>query len=275
MSKKLTYNEQLSLIEDKNNGIKVKELSEKYQIAECTVYNIVRRGAKEYKIANKKYSVNSEYFKEINTEEKAYWLGFLYADGYVRMKYNRSGELRLKLGRKDRHHIELFTKCLESNHPIKDTESIVVINDKEHKSDVSLVSIYNTEIVQDLYKHGCTNKKTFTIEFPELREDLIRHFIRGYFDGDGHISIEKGYNFGRVGLTSGSHNFVISLVNILKSFDISTNITERETYYICEITNKNNIYKFEKFIYTNSTISLYRKKEKFDMIDYTSNFYLK
>lgn len=268
MSKKLTYEEQLSLIKDKNDGLKVKELSEKYQIAECTIYNIIKRGAKEYKIANKRYSVNSEYFKDINTEEKAYWLGFLYADGYVRMKYDRSGELKLKLGRKDKEHIELFKKCLESTHPIKDFESIVVVNDKEHKSDVSSVSIYNTEIVQDLYRHGCTNCKTFTIEFPELREDLIRHFIRGYFDGDGHVIMTDSNRC--IGLTSGSFEFLEGLNNILNdNLGFKFGVYEKNgNCRVLEIYEKNKIHSMYKFLYNNSEIFLNRKKDRFD------NYYL-
>lgn len=268
MSKKLTYEKQLSLIKDKNDGLKVKELSEKYQIAECTIYNIIKRGAKEYKVANKRYSVNSEYFKDINTEEKAYWLGFLYADGYVRMKYDRSGELKLKLGRKDKEHIELFKKCLESTHPIKDLESIVVVNEVVHKSDVSSVSIYNTEIVQDLYRHGCTNAKTFTIEFPELREDLIRHFIRGYFDGDGHVIMTDSKRC--VGITSGSYDFLEALNNVIGDFlGFKFGVYKSgDNCKVLQIFEKDRIHSMYKFLYNDSTIFLNRKKDRFD------NYYL-
>lgn len=263
MAKKLTYEEQLSLIKDKNDGFKVKELSEKYNIAEVTAYNIIRRGAKEYKVANKKYTVNDNYFKTIDNEEKAYWLGFLYADGYVRMKYERSGELRLKLGIKDREHIELFTKCLESNHPIKDTESTVFVNGKEHKSDVSLVSIYNTKIVKDLYEHGCTNAKTFTIEFPELREDLVRHFIRGYFDGDGHISIKKNRKNAIAGLTSGSDLFIEYLNKHFIENGIEFKISINNNCKILYVYRYDDILNLYNYLYKDSNINLYRKKEKF------------
>ena len=63
---------------------------------EKTVSDIIKRDGNPHIIANKKYTVNENYFENIDNEEKAYWLGFLYADGYVRMKDGRSGELKLK-----------------------------------------------------------------------------------------------------------------------------------------------------------------------------------
>lgn len=175
---KLTIEQELEVIKLKNNKIPVKKIMEQFNIkSNQTVYDIIKRNGRSHQIANKKYNVNSSYFKDINTEEKAYWLGFLYADGYVRLR--RSGELRLKLKQTDKKHIELFKKCIESTHPIKDSVSIVKYSDnKISKSKSSYISINNTKIVRDLIKLGCVNAKSFIIKLPKLKHDLIRHFIR-------------------------------------------------------------------------------------------------
>ncbi len=105
----------------------------------------------------------------IDNEYKAYWLGFLYADGYVRMKYNRSGELKLKLSSKDKEHILLFNKCISSNYPIKDLVSTILYKGQKSNSNVSTVSIYNTKIVNDLIKIGCVSKKLFLSDYQKMK----------------------------------------------------------------------------------------------------------
>lgn len=98
----------------------------------------------------KKYQVNENYFEKIDSEEKAYWLGFLYADGNVRMHKNKSGILKLKLKQSDKKHIEKFSKCLNSNYPIKSGIEIIKNKGKEYKCYHSTINIYNTKLVKDL-----------------------------------------------------------------------------------------------------------------------------
>ena len=64
-----------------------------------------------------KYYRNSNIFEKIDTEEKAYWLGFLYADGYVDPE---RGEIILGLAEKYKEHINKFINFLETNAPYKD-----------------------------------------------------------------------------------------------------------------------------------------------------------
>ena len=208
-------------------------------------------------IPNKKYVVNDNYFEVIDTEYKAYWLGFLYADGYVRMKNNRSGELKLKLCLKDRKHIELFRKCLESTHPIKDGNSYVIKDNKRYESEYSTFSIYNTKMVNDLFNLGCLNNKTFKIRMPVIEESLIRHFIRGYFDGDGYISLNK--NSASCGITSNE----LFLIDILKIINYGK-ISKRKNIHDLIFYHKNNIENFYILLYENSNIYLNRKKEIFE-----------
>lgn len=129
---------------------------------------------------NKKH-VNHQAFKKINTEEKAYWLGFMYADGCVNRTSNR---IELSLKEEDYNHIVKFKNFLESEHAIGKKSK--TIKDKIYIS--YRLGITSSELKNDLIKHGCVPNKTKILKFPNLKKELVRHFIRGYVDGDGCIT---------------------------------------------------------------------------------------
>ncbi len=270
MKNKLNVKQELEIIEKKKNGITLKKIMLEYNIKQAkTIYDVIERNGREKLIANKRYTINENYFENIDTEEKAYWLGFLYADGYVRMKYERSGELKLKLAIKDKEHIELFKKCLDSTHPIKDVNSKVIVDGREYKSLCSAFSVYNTKLVQDLYKIGCVNVKTFLITIPNIDSELIRHFIRGYFDGDGCIHLTKNSNGATCSIIS-NEIFINGIKNILGY----GNIRKCDNIYVISFGAKENILYFYHLLYDNSTIYLKRKKDLFDKL-FTNSYYSK
>lgn len=141
-----------------------------------------------------KYKYNKDYFSKIDTSDKAYWLGFLYADGSINRFYKneklKSMTLELGLAYKDREHLEKFKNCLESNIPI--FEKTNKLNGEEYKS--VRIQLNNTKICYDLCDLGCTPNKTFDVKFPTfdiVPKEFMRDFIRGFFDGDGCISISE------------------------------------------------------------------------------------
>lgn len=141
-----------------------------------------------------KYEYNKDYFSKIDTSDKAYWLGFLYADGSINRFYKgeklKSMTLELGLAYKDKGHLEKFKKCLETNIPI--FEKTNKLNGKEYKS--VRIQLNNTKICYDLCDLGCTPNKTFDIKFPTfdiVPKEFMRDFIRGFFDGDGCISVSE------------------------------------------------------------------------------------
>jgi hypothetical protein len=266
--KKTNYNE-IEIIKDRNNGMSIRKIMVKHNVkSNITVYAIINRNGRDKYIANKKYEVDENYFEKIDTEEKAYWLGFLYADGYVRMIKNRSGELKLKLKIGDKKHIELFRKCLKSNHKIIDLISKVKVNNKVYESKCATLSIYNTKIVNCLINQGCMNNKTFKIKLPKLDDLLMRHFIRGYFDGDGHIHKRKNnINQYQIGIM-GNDDFIYSMQTYLSEvFDSDRiNVNKKGKMKTIIISNLNDCKKIKKYFYDNSTIYLKRKKDIFDII---------
>jgi intein/homing endonuclease len=226
---KLNINQEKNIIRMKKLGINNSIIINKYNIAVGTIYKILKRNGREHLIPNKKYQVNENYFEKIDNEEKAYWLGFLYADGNVRLINGRSGQLKLKLKQSDKKHIEKFNECLNSNYPINDGMEIVKSNDREYKCHFSVVNIYNTKLVKDLFNIGCMNNKTYKLKFPTFLDNtLIRHFIRGYFDGDGciHKNIYRPDSFA-IYIVSANRKFLKNMTTYVNY----TSISKRNTIY--------------------------------------------
>lgn len=135
-----------------------------------------------------KYSFNENFFGVIDTEEKAYWLGFLYADGYVSEKKSNI-ELGLKEG--DIGHLEKFKTSLNSNHNF--TRHKRILKGKEF---IGYRITLNSKILKaDLIAKGCVVRKSLIITFPTydiVPKEFVRHFIRGCIDGDGCIYKKNG-----------------------------------------------------------------------------------
>lgn len=143
----------------------------------------------------RKHAYQENYFKAIDSEEKAYWLGFIYADGSIN---EHPTHLRLEIGLKeeDRGHLIKFVKAIGGQDDLV-KRKVVRLKGKEYVS--YKVTISCTEMCRDLIQHGVTPRKSLTLTFPNhLTPDLIRHFIRGYFDGDGCINVKKNGKFAKI-----------------------------------------------------------------------------
>lgn len=214
-----------------------------------------------------KYHVNQDYFEVIDNEWKAYWLGFLYADGCVTIKKDGGkvkNSLSISLKVEDKEHVQKFLNSVQSDTIVRECKT----NYKDYYS--AKATINNQKICRDLYNQGCTPKKTFTLKFPNLRDDLIRHFVRGYFDGDGCISINKK-----------NKSVIVSFVGTEDILENITQIFMKECGAIHPVFQKNgyknnivsvgwgNIYtckKIYQYLYKDCNIYLDRKLKKFDTV---------
>lgn len=130
----------------------------------------------------RKYAVNENYFEKIDTEEKAYILGFLTGDGHVD---NREATLRIALQVPDRAHLEKILKSLESNYPITERE---LLKKKTNKiSRQCEVNINSKKMVSALHALGFSNNKTHDATPVVIDEQLVRHYFRGLIDADGSL----------------------------------------------------------------------------------------
>lgn len=122
---------------------------------------------------------NRNIFSQIDSEEKAYWLGFIVADGYLNTDKHM---LRIKLGNKDKDHLLKFIKFIGGNEEMLKSEI-----HSETGNENFYVSLYSKEIMNDLLNLGIEQAKSGKEKVCDIKEDYYRDFIRGLWDGDGFI----------------------------------------------------------------------------------------
>lgn len=213
-----------------------------------------------YRAKLRKYSIDDTLFENIDEQEKSYILGYLYADGTM---LSGVKQIRLKLQEKDKEILDKINKYLNYSKPL-----LIEYPNNSTQCQYSLI-ICNSKIYDDLLKLGLTPKKSFTCKFPILTKEMIPHFIRGYFDGDGSIYVGKdrfGYIHSDIKIM-GSTDFLEHIKNILLENNISSYIDHdkrvKEGVDNLRIRKIDHIVNFCTFIYKDSTILLNRKHQKF------------
>lgn len=220
-----------------------------------------------------KYDYNRNFFEKIDTEEKAYWLGFLYADGYVSLNpETRNAEVGIEIASKDVQHLRKFNKSLHGNIEVHERHRTGIITPTD-----SIVSfrLYCKKMVLDLIKLGCVQNKTFVIRFPNIPQELKWAFVRGYFDGDGSIYRDIGRKFIGFNFTCGSKEFLEDLREFLFEQEIYAYLSVEERNddrfkeirpsYKLLITGMNNAFCFGQKLYKDANVFLDRKKDKYDL----------
>ena len=202
------------------------------------------------KIQKEQYTIDQTFFDDINTEEKAYWLGFIFADGSIKISSEHSKGLSIELSSIDKQHLEKFKNSINSNAPIRHRKN----------RNISLITVFNLHLVNKLIDMGCVKNKTINGNIPInlLIKDkkYIKGFLRGFCDGDGYID-KKRY---RIVYTIKSKLVANQICLLLNELNISFNIKENHHRYFrvyCE--NKINFFKFLTAVYKNSDIYLDRK----------------
>lgn len=268
---KLTEGQKVEIIQKyKTGNFTCKQLCYEYNIQSSTIsYLMKSRGIKvnrSFPNVNRKYSLNQNYFDKIDTEDKAYFLGLLYADGYNNEPKNL---VTIGLQETDIKILEKFNEFICSNRPF----CISKLNEKNKNHQNSIIlSINSKRISKNLSKLGCYKAKSFTLKFPtedQVPKHLLNHFIRGYVDGDGSISIGIKNNI-RCSLISSIY-FCQSLQNFLKTIDIDSSISHQNnslernisTRQLCIKGGQSKILEFLQWLYKDSTVYLDRKYQKY------------
>lgn len=200
---------------------------------------------------------NYNYFETIDTEDKAYWLGFIYADGNINKAKNT---LTINLQGRDYKHLEKLNKCIDGNFAVKRFDA----NKSGHIYKMCQILVYSTKMANDLISHGVIPNKTDKITFPELPRHLIRHFIRGYFDGDGSIcerKHKKGLSDLACSFACGNKLFLESLRAVLFQNDIKSYLVKdkRGEKFSLSLAGLQNPDIFLHYIYNDANIYLDRK----------------
>lgn len=144
-------------------------------------HRIGRLGIGDTRERNNPCQVRRDYFKLIDSAEKAYWLGFIAADGCVFIG-GRQHTLSISLQLRDRHWLERFRDIIAPG---------MMVRQHDGPRSCSLC-IGSQELVHDLVALGITPRKSNTLEWPKTPEPFVMPFLCGYFDGDGSLSLRKG-----------------------------------------------------------------------------------
>lgn len=214
------------------------------------------------------YHYDVDFFKNIDNEEKAYWLGFILADGYINERVGVSYMFGIELGIQDIEHLKKFNKSIQGNVPIKTkVKHINDIGDTHLDKDYKFCSItlYRKQFVDNLKQHGIKQHKALNVELPILADNLMLHFIRGYYDGDGSVGINKKQSTLHFIFTSGCKDFLESLREYLyRMYDIKSYIHQNHpTTYQLHIQGRYNSYYFGQLIYKDANIYLDRKYKRY------------
>lgn len=259
----LPEEEVAEIIEMYQNNISLREIEKRTHHGRVALTKMLERLGVKITSGNhyRKYFFDFDFFAKIDNELKAYWLGFLYADGCVLPQDPRGygeQEFKIQIAESDIEILEKFKEDIKSTYPIR--------YDKSHSNPNAqaqvIQSLRSQKTVEDLKRLGCVESKSLILTFPspdQVPEHLIYHFIRGYFDGDGSISCYNGaYQISFVG----TENFIKSLSSYFEGGSVFADKRKTNSWYF-NLGGNNQVIKAYSKMYENATRYMQRKFDKF------------
>ena len=255
---KANIEEQLQIVDLYKSGLSQQQICNKFNgyFARRTIGNILKYYNVEAR--NKNYNkdyFNEDYFKIIDNQNKAYFIGLLLADGNIYKRHGSEPTIRIELNSRDKYIIEKFKEELKSKNTISNTA----------KNCVSF-RIISQKMANDLSKYYIIPNKTFKTQLPILEEKYMSHLIRGIFDGDGWVSgyLSKSGRtpFGFCGtelLVTQIRDYLSDKINIHKA---KIGLYEGKIPQIL-YNSINDVKTFYNYLYQDAELYLIRKKEKF------------
>jgi len=205
----------------------------------------------------RKYTLDENYFENIISDNATYALGFIYADGSIYHNY-----LSVKLSAKDIEILNFLKSELNYNGII----SKYVVKNREYVG----LTVSSKKIISDLINLGVVYNKTYLSKtLPIYPKEYENSFLRGFFDGDGSISLNNCRGKAEYTITYSSNKTVLNEIKqiLLKNNISCCNIRHRhnsDESCMLEIRGNRNIEKLYKLLYDNAEFYLKRKKERFD-----------
>lgn len=190
------------------------------------------------------------FFSAITTETQSYWLGFIAADGCVVEDKRKRMYLKVHLHKKDAEHLKSLQRALGSTHKL-------FFNKKAPKCHLQISS---RPLCRDLIALGITPRKSKTLEFPKISPELVSHFIRGVFDGDGCVSVrQKRLTFQFLGTNS-------VVEGIKKAVGVEANILtikRCKSLRYFSASSYADVRHIGSYLYRGASVWLPRKRKKF------------
>ena len=225
----------------------------------------------------RKHFFNEDYFENIDTEDKAYWLGFIAADGcIIKCSSYNSYRLQISISINDIEHLEKFLKCIEADDIEIKTFKSTGFSSNRKNEDMAMVRLNSVKLCRDLEKYNIHERKSHDIEIPDLNNDMMVHYLRGFIDGDGSYHYHYDYKSNRYRYSFeivGASPFIpYQIQSYMSSNGIKTNVYTRKSKlsgnqsYRLMTASRKEMLKIINLLYSNANIYLNRKYEKINEI---------
>lgn len=210
------------------------------------------------------YKIDESFFEKIDTEHKSYFLGIIFADGYLHEKRNY---MSLTLQETDIDILNKLKICIGTDKPLQ----YIKRKEKNTKNQYRLL-ISRKKVIKDLINYGVYQNKSLTctpFKLNNINDELKKHFIRGYFDGDGSVTYYK---------TRNSINSTINICCTIEFYDFFSSYIDKllqiktvkskrfkddKNCFDLRICGNRNVITFLDYIYSDCDIFLNRKWYKF------------
>jgi len=272
MVSKLSDADKLECVKLYNEGKSCKEISQMYNVSTQAIWGILNRRNVKMRSQHEvqqKYRCDETYFDNIDSESKAYFFGLLYADG---CNLDSRNNITLSLQEQDKHILDTMTQLIQPEKPLQ----FIKLNDKNPNwKNAYRIVIVSKHMCDTLNNYGLVPRKSLVKKFPDIilnsSEDIIKHFIRGYFDGNGSISTSQKYM--TISLSFSSTLDICNFINNIFMQHISgliynIEISHKErnvNNYNLRYSSKDCIKEIYRYMYENASFYLYRKNAAFNI----------
>lgn len=239
-------------------------IQEKYNLSMPTICKLLKNEKKYTKSLIYNPNLKEDFFREIDNEYKAYFIGLIISDGNVfveNSKNNRQASISITLDDNDKYILEEFKNVINVNTSIS-----------SDGRGCSYIAVRSNIMADDLSKYGIIPKKSFFTYLPKIDDNMMSHLIRGILDGDGCINshIIKSGRFLHSISFCGSEQLMFDISEFLFNFLKLKTKPKVYTYkdrQLSEISIRNidDMKLVGDYLYDNATIFLHRKKEKYNL----------
>lgn len=259
----LTPEQKFQIIQEyTNTNIGLKNLYEKYNVSESTILKILKDVPKKGHYLTK---INENYFENIDTSDKAYFLGFITGDGHIKTEKYRTTLQIGAIKSTDVEILHLFNKYTQSDYNISYTKSYK----NNTCSELSVLHISNQNFTKKLISQGVTQSKSKNIDFPKhIPEYLMPDYIRGLIDSDGGWHY-VGKNNSSISLffCSSVKNFIEEFQNFLFSkLELNkpkiVNIHKKSKCFSIKYYGNLKCLKLYNYLYNNEEVPFLKRKHK-------------
>lgn len=241
------------------NGKLLREIADEFHTTRATVSKLLKKNG--FEVDRFTYHFNEHYFDQIDSQDKAYILGLLWADGHNRVD---RGSVILELQEDDKELLEKINNITENERPLRK----VALNDKNPSWKNQYNLLWQSKYLSNvLNQYGMCQRKSLVLKFPDwIDKELYPHFIRGYMDGDGCVCCMKQNHKIQVSMV-GTRMFLENVQKICDDIGVKTYIIHdtRANEVICTLAIASNVcsMRFLNWIYNNANLKMERKYNKY------------